>query len=438
MRVTLKHRITTSIAIFAVVLIGAFAAIQVQNQLHVITIFNSLQAKLTAQILKDALGKSLDEPGTQEDINKALNRSLVSLARAGLFDTAYVYYDNGIIAASTNNMHIGKGATGQELINMQQAIKDMPSARGAHTYVDKQTRILSLYTPLQGKAGPVSYVARMDMSLGNMQEALKQVYIPLLLTVVIVVVASMFFGMALSRRVTEPISLLNTATKEIAAGDLNLKIHMNTDDELEELSDTFNLMAIELKKMRQKAENANPLTKLPGNIVIQEKVEERIRKKESFTVIYCDLDNFKAFNDKYGIHKGDDAIKLTAEVFKEAMSTKGTADDFLGHEGGDDFILLTVPDRAEPISNYIITEFDKQIRALYDNEDLGRGYIEARARHNNEIIKFPIMTISLAGVSNAIRSIASYGEVTNIAAEVKKKAKVTTGSCFVLDRRTKS
>jgi diguanylate cyclase (GGDEF)-like protein len=419
------------------VLISAFAAIQVQNQLHVITIFNSLQAKLTAQILKDVLSKSLDEPDAQEDIDKALNKALTSLAGAGLFDTAYVYYNNGIIAASTNNMYIGKGSAGQELINIKQAIKDIASAKGFYAYVNKRTRVLSLYIPLQNKAGAISYVGRIDMSLGNMQEALKQVYIPLLLTVIVVSVSSVFFGMILSRRVTGPISLLNTATKEIAAGDLNLKIHMNTKDELEELSDTFNLMAVELKKMRQKAENANPLTKLPGNIVIQEKVEERIRKKENFTVIYCDLDNFKAFNDKYGIHKGDDAIKLTADVFKEAMSIKGTADDFLGHEGGDDFILLTTPDRAEPISAYITVEFDKRIRTLYDNEDLGRGYIEAKARHNNEIIKFPIMTISLAGISNTIRPIASYGEVTNIAAEVKKKAKAMPGSCFVQDKRTK-
>jgi len=198
---------------------------------------------------------------------------------------------------------------------------------------------------------------------------------------------------------------------------------------------TFNLMAIDLKKMRQRAENANPLTKLPGNIVIQERVEERISKNEKFTVIYCDLDNFKAFNDKYGIHKGDDAIKLTAEIFKEAVGKNGSADDFIGHEGGDDFILLTAPERADNISSCITTEFDKRIRPLYDNEDLGKGYIEAKARHGDEIIKFPIMTISLAGISNMIRPIASYGEVTNIAAEVKKKAKNMPGSCFVIDQR---
>ena len=434
MRVTLKNRITTSIIMFAIVLMSAFAAIQVQNQLHVITVFNSLRAKLTAQILKNAVQKSLNEPNAQDDISKTLHNSLNSLTQSGLFDAAYVYSADGVIKASTNKIYAGKQASIAELAQIKQAIQGTTSTRGIDTYIDKAARSLTLYIPIKPNDGPF-YVGRLDISLGNMQEALKQVYVPLILTVVMVAISSIFFGIILSRRVTTPISLLNTATKEIAGGDLNLKIHMDTNDELEELSDTFNLMAVELKKMRLKAENANPLTKLPGNIIIQERVEKCIAKNERFTVIYCDLDNFKAFNDKYGIHKGDDAIKLTAGIFKEAIQKNGSNDDFIGHEGGDDFILLTIPERAEKISSYITNEFDKRIRLLYANEDLGRGYIEEKSRHGDEIMKFPIMTISLAGISNMIRPISSYGEVTNIAAEVKKKAKNTPGSCFVIDQR---
>jgi GGDEF domain-containing protein len=210
---------------------------------------------------------------------------------------------------------------------------------------------------------------------------------------------------------------------------------MNTHDELEELSETFNVMTVELKKMKEKAENANPLTKLPGNIVIREEAEKLLKENKKFVVIYCDLDNFKAFNDKYGIHAGDEAIKLTAAVFKEAVAQKGNANDFIGHEGGDDFILLTTPDKAKDMGDYIISEFAKRIKALYNKEDLDRGYIEAKSRYGNEIMKFPIMTISLAGVTNEIRLISSYAEITNIAAEVKKKAKQTPGSCLFMDKR---
>ena len=154
-------------------------------------------------------------------------------------------------------------------------------------------------------------------------------------------------------------------------------------------------------------------------------------------VIYCDLDNFKAFNDKYGIAKGDDAIKLTAEVFKEASKAKGNPGDFIGHEGGDDFILLTTPEKAQAVADHITSEFDKRVRSLYSEEDLKQGFIIARAR-DGAIKQFPIMTISLAGVTNAHRDITSYGEVTNIAAEVKKKAKAIEGSVFVIDIRKDS
>ncbi|MDD5246632.1 MAG: diguanylate cyclase, partial [Candidatus Omnitrophica bacterium] len=156
---------------------------------------------------------------------------------------------------------------------------------------------------------------------------------------------------------------------------------------------------------------------------------------KQFTVIYCDLDNFKAFNDKYGIASGDEAIKLTAQIFKEAVEKRGSPEDFIGHEGGDDFLLLTEVDKAQEIADYITQEFNKRVRPFYSQEDLDRGFIIAKSRDNVEK-QFPIMTISLAGVTNQHRKINSYAEVTNIAAEVKKKAKAIGGSTFVMDKRT--
>ncbi|MCM8819412.1 MAG: diguanylate cyclase [Candidatus Omnitrophica bacterium] len=249
-----------------------------------------------------------------------------------------------------------------------------------------------------------------------------------------VIIINIVLGVFLSRLIIGPIKVFNEAAKKIAAGSLGLKVKIFTGDELQELAETFNYMTDKLVEMKERAENANPLTKLPGNIVIMEEVEKRIKRGEKFIVIYCDLDNFKAFNDKYGIAKGDEAIKLTAQIFKEALAKKGSATDFLGHEGGDDFILLTSPERAQDIANYIIEEFDKRIRSLYSSQDLEAGYIITTAR-DGSIKKFPIMTISLAGVSNLQRKITSYAQVTNIAAEVKKKAKSELGSCFVVDKR---
>jgi diguanylate cyclase (GGDEF)-like protein len=212
---------------------------------------------------------------------------------------------------------------------------------------------------------------------------------------------------------------------------------LKTQDELQELSETFNYMTLEIKKMKSYAENANPLTKLPGNIVIREEAESRINMDKKFVLIYSDLDNFKAFNDKYGVHAGDEAIMLTANIMTEAVAHQKSKDDFVGHEGGDDFLILTSPDRAQNIADHIIEEFDNRIRFLYSQEDLQKGCIEAHARDTDEIRKFPIMTISLCGVGNYNRKIESYAQLTNIASELKKLAKKKQGSCFVMDRRVR-
>jgi diguanylate cyclase (GGDEF)-like protein len=282
---------------------------------------------------------------------------------------------------------------------------------------------------------PSGYILKLTFSLADTQKALSAVYIPVMITVLIVIAGSIILGLLLSWALISPIKILNVATKDVANGNLDLKVHINTKDELEELSDTFNFMTVELKKMKARAENANPLTKLPGNIVIHDEVDKRLAKGEKFVLLYCDLDHFKAFNDKYGVHKGDEAIMLTADVFKEAIVKEGRSDDFIGHEGGDDFLLLTVPERFERIANHIIKEFDKKIRDLYSEEDLKRGYIEAKGRESDSILKFPIMTISMAGVGNVKMDIDSYAQLTNIAADVKKAAKRIAGSKFLMDRR---
>ncbi|MFC1808068.1 diguanylate cyclase domain-containing protein [Candidatus Omnitrophota bacterium] len=435
MKITMQSRITTMLIVFVVVLISAFVFIQLQNQLRIITIFNSLKAKLTAQILKDALQKPPSEETETSNFKKAFDPTLAELSRSGLINTVHIYAKDGSFITGTAGISARKRSSSSEVSNVKEALSAVKAGKNFISNTDKATQQLQLFIPISTKDKNYSHVARLDIPLSNMNEAMAQVYVPVIVTGIVVVIACVFFGLALTKRLVGPIVVLNTATKEVAGGDLNLRIHMHTNDELEELADTFNQMAIELKKMRAKAENANPLTKLPGNIVIQEQTEDRIQHNKLFTVIYCDLDNFKAFNDKYGIHAGDQAIMLTATIFKEVIEQKGNPDDFVGHEGGDDFLLLTTPNKAQEIGDYITAEFDKQIRALYNKEDLERGFIFAKARHGEQVVQFPIMTISLAGVTNEIRHIVSYGEVTNIAAEVKKKAKMTPGSCLVIDKR---
>ena len=164
-------------------------------------------------------------------------------------------------------------------------------------------------------------------------------------------------------------------------------------------------------------------------------MEKRIQANEKFVVVYADLDNFKAFNDKYGIHAGDKAIQMTSQIFQESIKAKGDAGDFIGHEGGDDFVIVTVPEKDDAITSQIIKDFDEKIRSLYTEEDLKAGCIVAKGR-DGVVKKFPIMTISLSGVTNSHRKIDGYAEVTNIMAEVKKKTKAIEKSCYHLDKRT--
>ncbi|MEW6554948.1 MAG: response regulator [Actinomycetota bacterium] len=179
---------------------------------------------------------------------------------------------------------------------------------------------------------------------------------------------------------------------------------------------------------------ASPLTGLPGNRAIEEVIESRIRAKALFAVCYIDLDDFKAYNDRYGFLAGSEVIKLTTQVILESIARFGSKDDFVGHIGGDDFIVVTEMERASLISQEIIRLFDERIPTQYEQEDRERGFIISTDRQGN-INRFNIMTISVAVIHNTYRSLDHPGKVAQIAAELKKYAKGMEGSNYVFDRR---
>ncbi|WP_265446451.1 GGDEF domain-containing response regulator [Acetivibrio straminisolvens] len=179
---------------------------------------------------------------------------------------------------------------------------------------------------------------------------------------------------------------------------------------------------------------ANPLTGLQGNIEIQSEINQRIATKQLFAVIYADLDNFKAYNDVYGFASGDRAIKLTADIIVDNVHNYGNQGDFIGHVGGDDFIIVSTPNKAEAIVKGVIEDFDTKTKALYCEEDLRRGYIVTSNRQG-QVMKFPLISISFAIVTNEVRELISHIQISEIAAELKKKAKSMPGSSYVKDRR---
>ncbi len=179
---------------------------------------------------------------------------------------------------------------------------------------------------------------------------------------------------------------------------------------------------------------ANPLTGLPGNIAIENELRSRLSLGELFAFLYLDIDNFKAFNDYYSFRKGDEAIKLTASIILSAVSLDGSGSDFVGHVGGDDFILIVDLDYAEAVAQEIIREFDEKAPKLYALEDRKRGFIETHDRLGNAA-RFPLMSLTIAAVTNKDRVVHHVAEISRAATELKGFGKMKPGSGIVWERR---
>lgn len=181
---------------------------------------------------------------------------------------------------------------------------------------------------------------------------------------------------------------------------------------------------------------SSPLTNLPGNPAIQQVIASRLAAREATAVIHMDLSNFKAYNDKYGWLAADEILKMLAELVVNAVLNSGDRDDFVGHVGGDDFVVVTRPEHADTLAQSIIREFDERVLGHYNEEDRERGHMEGVDRQG-EVRKIPIMGIAAAIVTNEHRELFHPLQVSQIAAEIKSYIKTLPGSQFGYDRRRK-
>jgi diguanylate cyclase (GGDEF)-like protein len=226
-------------------------------------------------------------------------------------------------------------------------------------------------------------------------------------------------------------------TSQDAQEDILVGLELGADDYVKKPFNERELLARVRNIFRRidRNRNANPLTGLSGNLEIQREITSRITKGFSFAVIYVDLDNFKAYNDVYGFSNGDRIIILSADILRDQIALWGNTDDFVGHIGGDDFIVITSPDKAIQICEQIIEEFDEKVLNFYNEEDRNIGCITTKNRRG-EIDTFPLMSISLAVITNERRELNSAVEIGDIAAEVKRKLKTMAGSNYFIDRRS--
>ncbi|MDI9570388.1 MAG: HAMP domain-containing protein [Pseudomonadota bacterium] len=247
--------------------------------------------------------------------------------------------------------------------------------------------------------------------------------------------ASLLVGMILAAAITFNISRrlrkLEAATGDVAEGNFDREIDIRGKDEICSLAAAFNAMTKRLKVLEAMNIDASPLTGLPGNLAIEQEIRRRLELKRPFSLCHLDLDNFKPFADHYGYAWGSEVIKEVAAILAEGKRLRGEAGDFIGHIGGDDFVLITEPGRAEGLCGFVAAEFDTRVGRFYSEEDRRRGFILAKDRQGRRQ-EFPLITITISIVSDDGSQYRNPLEMAKMAAEVKNYGKSLPGSKYVL------
>jgi diguanylate cyclase (GGDEF)-like protein len=234
---------------------------------------------------------------------------------------------------------------------------------------------------------------------------------------------------------TKHMCVIMLTAKSLAA-DRVVGLTSGADDYIIKPFDPIELVARVKSALRRSREmrHLNPLTGLPGNVQVQDEIALRAEAGEQFAVMYIDIDNFKAFNDHYGFVRGDEAIKLLARGARDSLKASDPKAHFLGHIGGDDFVAIVGADVAEAAAEAVIDSWDREIVALYDPEDVDRGYIEIEDRRKQKR-RFPITTVSIGIASGDARTIDNHWVASEIASEMKNFAKRDPMSSYAIDRR---
>ena len=189
-----------------------------------------------------------------------------------------------------------------------------------------------------------------------------------------------------------------------------------------------------LNRLLSSNRRVSPLTGLPGNVQIHAELKKRILKQEPFSVLYVDLDNFKAYNDVYGFLKGDEIIEFTADTIIKLVNSDELENTFVGHIGGDDFVAIVPGINCEKLCQNIIAHFDANVKKFFTEKDLEKGYIEV-ANRRGIIEQFPLTSVSIGVVIADTGRFHNILEIGEIGAQVKHAAKSVMGSSYAVDKR---
>ena len=426
---------TAIVYLFVTILnVSIFVLMVFENQLDLIAENAIINSQLKASNFKYRIDNILVGGTTLSVVN--LNKIL---REAGSLDIANitVFSEAGkvFVDVANNEQFNRTDATVEEMKNINMAV----TKRGFedklfYHVVNRKAKKITLYIPFTYQ-GDKTGVAAIVLFMKDIDKQMGYLYRQCLVIALLIITLHVAFAMLLSKMILMPLRKLNEATLRIAQGDLAIRVPIVRDDEIGRLASSFNEMSVAIQRMRDEARGANPLTGLPGNITIAQYIDECITKNRIICVLYCDLDNFKAYNDKYGFTKGDDAILYTRDCLASVAKRRDMKDIFLGHEGGDDFVVICEFPYWEEYAKSFITLFDRGIYQFYNSVDARNGFIESINRRG-ERQRFPLMSVSVSVVSNKMRPFRCHAEMIQVATEVKKYVKSIDGSCYAIDRRT--
>ena len=281
---------------------------------------------------------------------------------------------------------------------------------------------------------PPKLRASRDEQMGMIDTATRSTLRTTILLCTLSTVFSILASLLVTLYIASSLRKLKTAAGHVAEGDFEYSSRLHAEDEIGELDRAFDSMRMRLKKLEEMYRDASPLTRLPGGIAIEQDIQRRLDRNEPIAVCVMDIDNFKSVNDRYGYSHGNEVIIETARIVEHAAKTHGTPSDFVGHIGGDDFVAVTSPERMFLVCDEIIAQFDRKAPQYYSDLDRQNGYISGKSRQGVEM-KFPLMTISIAVVTNLQRKFNSPLEISAVAIELKEYAKTFPRSLYVVDKR---
>lgn len=435
-------RVKVKSILFRSILIGIFFSLLITALVAILTFYYEYNLRSTeialkyqpkAQMLRYEIDTCIN--GSNDlSVNK-VNNLLLAAEHLSIGDMSIFSADGKPVVHMEKNKVVAKsGPDIIERLKFSKLQKDSLERKKIHYQVGIKNQEIAFFISfpyLTKKTGMVAF----KLQAPEAKEAISVAYLHTIIAGSVALFIQLLFTGLFTWKYILPVCKLNRGVRQIAQGKVDKRIGIVRDDEIGEAASSVNEIAVVLQHLRDEVKGVNPLTEIEGKIAIEQYINNALFQNSLIYVYICDISHFKAYNDKYGFEKGDEVILFTRDCIKESLQVASLQDSFIGHEGGDDFVVVTQDENWEKTAKIITTTFDKGINRFYNSADARNGFIETVDR-KGESRKFPIMTMSIAIISNKNRPFSRYAEITQVAQEVQQYVKSKEGSFYAFDRRT--